>query len=101
MSADTEGTYIEYPTGSDRIKGYLAFPNDGKDYPGIIVIHEIFGLDPHTRSVADRMVSEGYVALAPDLFSSRKLSEVITKEGIAATMEFIMSIPPEKQRDEG
>lgn len=100
MSMATKGSDIEYPTGNDRINGYLASPVDGKQHPGVIVIHEIFGLDPHTRSVADRMASEGYVALAPDLFSSRKLSEVITREGIAATMEFIMSIPPDKQRDE-
>ncbi len=100
MAMGIEGKDIEYRTGSDRIKGYLAYPDDGKDHPGVIVIHEIFGLDQHTRSVADRMASEGYIALAPDLFSSMKLSKVITKDGIAATMEFIMSIPPDRQRDE-
>ena len=59
MAMGTEGKDIEYRTGSDRIKGYLAYPDDGKDHRGVIVIHEIFGLDQHTRSVADRMASEG------------------------------------------
>lgn len=39
--------------------------------PGVLVIHEIFGLTDHIRGVADRFAQEGYVALAVDLFSGR------------------------------
>ena len=35
---------------------------------GILVIQEIFGVNPHIKSVADRFASEGYVAIAPALF---------------------------------
>lgn len=65
-----------------------------------MLIHEIFGLDDHIRDVAKRLSMQGYVVLAPDLFTSNKLSATITKEGILKTMRFIMSIPPDKQRDE-
>jgi carboxymethylenebutenolidase len=36
-----------------------------------VVIHEIFGLDPWMRAVADRFAAAGYLALAPDLFTGR------------------------------
>jgi carboxymethylenebutenolidase len=35
----------------------------------VIVVHEIFGLTPHIRSVCDRLAAAGYVAVAPDLFA--------------------------------
>ncbi len=46
---------------------YLATPKSGKG-PGIVVIQEIFGVNPWIRQVADRYAAAGYVAMAPDLF---------------------------------
>ncbi len=46
---------------------YLATPKSGKG-PGIVVIQEIFGVNPWIRQVADRYAAAGYVAAAPDLF---------------------------------
>ena len=91
---------IKYRTGDDEITGYLAQPGDGGKHPGVVLIHEIFGLDEHTKDVAGRLAAEGYVVLAPHLFSSRRLSKVLTAEGISETMKFMMSLPIEKQRDE-
>lgn len=42
----------------------------------IVVIHEIFGLTPHIRSICDRLAERGYTALAPDLFS-REAPELV------------------------
>lgn len=36
---------------------------------GLVVVHEVWGLVPHTTDVADRFAAEGYVAVAPDLLS--------------------------------
>ena len=91
---------VEYKTGNDSIKAYLAEPGDNEKHSAVIVIHEIFGLDDYTKSVAERFANKGYIAFAPDLFTSRELSAKITKDGIMETMNFIMSIPPEKQLDE-
>lgn len=91
---------IRYKTNNDEIFGHLAQPKSEGKYPGIVLIHEIFGLDDHTKNVADRLASEGYVVLAPHLFSSKKLSTTLTPEAITQAMGFMMSIPPEKQRDE-
>lgn len=49
---------------------YLALPV-GEVGPGILVLHAWWGLTDHVRAVCDRLATEGYVALAPDLFDGR------------------------------
>ncbi len=90
---------IKYDTLGDSISAYLAQPDDSGKHGSIILIHAIFGLNDHIKDVANRLASEGYIVLAPNLFSSNKLSQVLTQENIQETMKFMMSIPPEKQRD--
>ncbi len=91
---------MAYESGGEEIEAYLAHPMDSGRHPAIVLVHEIFGVDDHIRDVARRLAGEGYVVLAPDLFSSARFSEVLTKEAIGKTMKFIMSMPLEKQRDE-
>ena len=61
--------YVSYPSprGSGTVRGYLARPADaaGK-LPGIVVIHENRGLNPHIEDVARRLALEGFMAFAPD-----------------------------------
>jgi len=47
---------------------YHAYPDDGQKHPGLIVIHEIWGLADHIKSVADRFVAQGFSVVAPNLF---------------------------------
>src|SRR5215210_691840 len=48
---------------------YLAVPQDiAGPWPGVVVIHEAFGLNDDIRAKADRFASRGYLALAVDLF---------------------------------
>lgn len=47
--------------------GYLSMPASGKG-PGVVVIQEIFGVNPWIRDVTDWYAAQGYIALAPDLF---------------------------------
>jgi carboxymethylenebutenolidase len=63
------GEEIEFKSGGDTIKGYLARPSKPGDNPGIVVIHEAFGLVEHIRDLARRFANIGYNALAPDLYS--------------------------------
>lgn len=50
------------------VPGYLARPSGSGPWPGLIIIHEWWGLDPQTRSIADRFAGIGYLAFAPDLY---------------------------------
>lgn len=48
--------------------GYLAQPNDDGVYPGIVMIHEWWGLNDNIKQMADDLASEGYVVLAVNLY---------------------------------
>ena len=61
--------YVEFdsPKGSGKGKGYLVKPADQKGkLPGVLVIHENRGLNPHIEDIARRVALEGFVAFAPD-----------------------------------
>jgi len=63
---------IASPKGSGTIKGYLARPANASDrkLPGILVIHENRGLNPHIEDITRRLALEGFMALAPDALTS-------------------------------
>jgi carboxymethylenebutenolidase len=58
---------------------YLAVPASGKG-PGVLVLHAWWGLNDIFREVCDRLAHEGFVALAPDLFSGEVLHTVAEAE---------------------
>ncbi len=64
MSANVSITPLD---GSNSFSGYLAKP-EGAPKAAIIVIQEIFGVNPGIRQKCDKLAAEGYLALAPDLF---------------------------------
>jgi len=86
-------------TEGREIDCYLAFPS-GKEgrRPAVVVIHEIFGVDAHIRSVADRFAAQGYVAAAPNLFTG-ELQAVMTSENIGFAMQAFATAPADLRRD--
>ncbi|HEX3770198.1 MAG TPA: dienelactone hydrolase family protein [Polyangiaceae bacterium] len=62
-------SYVEYPSpkGYGKIRGYLARRADAKGkLPGVLVVHENRGLNPHIEDIARRLALEGFLAFAPD-----------------------------------
>ncbi|MGP8059616.1 MAG: dienelactone hydrolase family protein [Acidimicrobiales bacterium] len=68
------GEIIEFPSNGDADQGYLALPETGSG-PGVLVIQEWWGLVEHIKDVCDRFAAEGFVALAPDLYRGKTVSE--------------------------
>jgi len=61
----------EITTGELKGGGYLALPDTDSPHPGVVVIHEAFGLNDHIKDLTRRFADEGYAALAVDLFTDR------------------------------
>src|ERR1051325_6098748 len=59
--------------------GFLALPDAGGPHPGVVVIHEAYGLNDHIKDVAQRFANEGYAALAVDLFADRNRAVCMTR----------------------
>jgi carboxymethylenebutenolidase len=60
---------ISISTPHHQLKGYVAAPPGKGPWPGVIVLHDIFGMSDVTRGHADWLAKEGFLAVAPDLFS--------------------------------
>ncbi|HEY5071127.1 MAG TPA: dienelactone hydrolase family protein [Caulobacteraceae bacterium] len=60
-------TTFTSPGDGFRLGGYRAAPEDARR-GGVVLIHEIFGLTGHIRSLADDFAADGYETLAPSLF---------------------------------
>ena len=68
---------VPSPNGNGSIKGYLVRPVSADTraetpakLPGIIVVHENRGLNPHIEDIARRMALENFMAFAPDGLTS-------------------------------
>ncbi len=64
------GEDVEITVGEKRIPAAVAMPEGGREpRPGVIVIHEMLGLNDDIRRIARRFADASYVAVAPDLFA--------------------------------
>jgi carboxymethylenebutenolidase len=62
---------VALPGGGAPIRTWIVYPERKDKAPVVIVIHEIFGLTPWIRAVADRLAQDGFIAVAPDLLSGK------------------------------
>jgi carboxymethylenebutenolidase len=66
MGVVTQERNLETPDGMMRV--YMARPEGGAAGPGLLVVHEVFGLTEHIQDVCRRFAEEGFVTAAPDLY---------------------------------
>jgi carboxymethylenebutenolidase len=99
---------ITYPIEDGEMQAYMVRPKGGEKLPAVIVIHEIYGLNPHIEDVARRMALEGFLAIAPDALSPlggtpsdtqealgkmRNLDRAATAKNFVAAVEYLRTHP--------
>jgi carboxymethylenebutenolidase len=87
--------WIDYDTPAGTVGAYISRPAAANEpAPAVIVIQEVWGADTHIADVTDRFASSGYVALAPDLYSTGGgRPPALAAERVAAAKEFLNTIP--------
>lgn len=109
----THGEWVTIRRGTDSLRAYVAYPERKDRAPAVIVIHEIFGLTAWEPTVADQLAAKGYVAILPDLLSSkfgvtpaspdsgRKLTAQLEPERVTAdldaTFAYVNGLPAVKK----
>ena len=68
---------LTYPSSDGELRAYVATPAGVGPWPGVVVIHEAFGLTDDIRAQADRFAAQGYLAFAPDLYSWGRASRCL------------------------
>jgi carboxymethylenebutenolidase len=59
--------------------GYLVTPDGSGPHPGVVVIHEVYGLNDQIKEICQRFAAAGYAALAVDLFTDRNRAVCMTR----------------------
>jgi len=67
--------FVSYSANGGTVDGYLARPADTAAHPGVILIQEWWGIEPHIKELAERLARQGYVVLAPDLYHGQIAQE--------------------------
>lgn len=59
---------VQIPVANGAIPAYRAMPDQGNNFPVILVVQEIFGVHEHLQDICRRLAKVGYMAIAPEMF---------------------------------
>ncbi len=98
--AKVVGTPFDYQAGTTTLKGYIAYDDaiQGKR-PGVLVVHEWWGLNANAKKRADMLAGLGYTALAVDMYGDGKTAAHPAEAGAFAKAAFD-NFPQSKARFE-
>ncbi len=89
--------WVTVKHGSRSVESVVAYPQVRGKAPGIVVIHEIFGMTDWVENVTDEFAEAGYLAVAPDLLSGMGPNGGRTKDFPAGEIgQAIRSLPPDQ-----
>ena len=76
----------------ENTQGYLAKPKTEGVYPGVVMIHESFGLNDYIKSSAESLASFGYSVLAVDLFSGKVANNIEETKSLVGSLDQELAI---------
>ncbi|TMD69946.1 MAG: dienelactone hydrolase family protein [Chloroflexi bacterium] len=66
---------VDLKVNGDGAYAFVAQPDDNAKHPGVVLIQEWWGIEPHIRDLAHRLAAEGFVVAVPDLFHGKVVTE--------------------------
>src|SRR5436190_1712183 len=94
---DIQSSTINIPNGTPNLSGYLALPPGEGKFPGVVVIHEAYGLNDNIMEITRRFAEAGYATLAVDLFAGR--NKMVCMARFMTNMLLLDSLNHEAIRD--
>jgi len=82
---------VELASGADSLSGELALPERSGPAPGVVILHDVWGLSDLYRGVARRLAAAGYAALALDLYARGEKPG--SPSDMPAVMRFMHALP--------
>ena len=80
--AETHTFTVEYEHNGQKLIGYLAYDDDTTGpRPGILVVHEWWGLNEYAKQRCRQLAEMGYVAFAADMYGDGKVTEHADEAG--------------------
>jgi carboxymethylenebutenolidase len=70
-AAEPKTQTVEFKSGDQTVSAFLAIPDSPGKHPGMLVIHESWGLTDWVKEQTEKLAAEGYVALAVDLYRGK------------------------------
>ena len=87
------GTGLAAP--DDSVRAWVVYPQRADKAPVIVVVHEIFGLSTWVRGVADQLAADGFIAVAPDLLTGKRLAGSPDNVSIDSAVAAIRTLNPD------
>lgn len=89
------GEMVAIATADGTMNAFLARPPHDQKAPGVIVVHEAFGLNTHIKEVATRISDHGHTVLAPDLYY-RQPNSVVAYDNLAEALTLMSALADDK-----
>jgi carboxymethylenebutenolidase len=98
ITTDTNGLEageVKIPVSDGEIPGYRAMPKEGRSFPVVLVVQEIFGVHEHIRDICRRFAKLGYFAVAPEMYARQ--GDVSKLSDIQEIIKTVVSKVPDSQ----
>jgi carboxymethylenebutenolidase len=98
ITTDTSGLEageVKIPVSDGEIPAYRAMPREGKSFPVVLVVQEIFGVHEHIKDICRRFAKDGYFAVAPEMYARQ--GDVSKLSNIQDIIKTVVSKVPDAQ----
>jgi carboxymethylenebutenolidase len=68
-------SHVDLKVNGEGAYAFVAQPDDNATHPGVVLIQEWWGIEPHIRDLAQRLAAEGFVVAVPDLYHGKVVTE--------------------------